>query len=495
MSTNRTRTRKYKEGLNTSWQRTWTVEYDNPDSTHRNGIVQNVTSYGSALFTTKDESITDLTVARPEVTVDPKTQRWKRIRYPKVTDPYIRGLGPYRAFRPVNPCTHTTKKIDTSFAYQPFTCQGSKRTSGPAATNIFTWNFVNQLAAAKVLTGASQTDYADIFNSATSAYSAGAYKGIDWFALSSSFQEACESFVKSKFLAGEDLYENEIFVDAFKILINPTSAISLLIKHLKHGLGTHATKKFSRMTLGQFARSVKGGAKHATQWHLSYDFAVRPAIDDVKSILEAHDFVSKRLFHLRQYSGAYVPVRVRQDLMSDFTNTPPGHLALGTRSQLFRTCEYKRTTGVISAWGRVRQDLDWNDTWSAYLQYFGVGKVIGLAWELIPGSFLLDWITDAQEKINDLTRLRTGGPFCGIRNICASLKQELRENLFLNPGYEPTIGVQISQPSDPVHIATRDIVSYSRYREIPQTSGLVDISNLGLFHYTKLAELIFQLWV
>jgi hypothetical protein len=150
---------------------------------------------------------------------------------------------------------------------------------------------------------------------------------------------------------------------------------------------------------------------------------------------------------------------------------------------------------VISAWGRVRQDLDWNDTWSAYLQYFGVGKVIGLAWELIPGSFLLDWITDAQEKINDLTRLRTGGPFCGIRNICASLKQELRENLFLNPGYEPTIGVQISQPSDPVHIATRDIVSYSRYREIPQTSGLVDISNLGLFHYTKLAELIFQLWV
>jgi hypothetical protein len=129
------------------------------------------------------------------------------------------------------------------------------------------------------------------------------------------------------------------------------------------------------------------------------------------------------------------------------------------------------------------------------LQYFGVGKIIGLAWELIPGSFLLDWITDAQEKINDLTRLRSGGPFCGIRNVCASLKQELRENLFLNPGYEPTVGIQISQPSDPVHIASRDTVLYSRYREIPQTSGLVDISNLGLFHYAKLGELVFQLWV
>jgi hypothetical protein len=495
MSTTRTRTRKYKEGLNKSYQVMLTREYDVPDATHVNGIVSNNTVYASGTFTSRDESITDLTVAQPEVTVDPRTQKWVRIRHRKVTDPYILGLGPYRAFRPVNPCSHTTKRIDTQFAFQPLTCQGSRRSSGPSATNVYTWNFVNQIYGAQYLTGNSSADIADFLSGSTPAYSAGAYKGVDWFALSSSFREACESYVKSKFLAGEDLYENEIFVDAFKILLNPTSAISVLVKHLKHGLGAHATKRFSRMTLGQFARSVKGAGKHATQWHLSYDFAVRPAIDDVKAILDAHDFVSKRMFHLRQYSGAYVPVRVRQDLMSDFSNTPPSALAVGVRSRLFHTCEYKRTTAVISAWGRVRQDLDWNDTWSAYLQYFGIGKIIGLAWELIPGSFLLDWITDAQEKINDLTRLRSGSPFCGIRNVSASLKQELRENFFLNPGFEPVSATQLKQPSNPIHVCTRDTSTYSRYREIPQTSGLVDISNLGLFHYTKLGELIFQLWV
>jgi hypothetical protein len=444
---------------------------------------------------TKAESMTDSVPGRPEVFVDPKTHSWKRIRYPKVTDPYIRGLGPNRAFKPVNACSHTTTKINAGNPSAQLTFVGSKR--GSTYDDQVTWIFQSPAVALKVLTGVSANEFGAMLSSATNSYSAGAYKGVDWFALASSFQEACESFTKSKFLLGEDLYENAIFVDAFKILVNPASALNVLMKHLRHGVSPGMQKKFRRMTLGEFARSTHRGGKKAINWHLSYDFAVKPAIDDIKAALDAHSYVSKRMRLLQSYGGSYLPVRVRQDLMSDFTNTTPTKPSLissGTRSYTFKNVEYKRTRAVISAWGRVRPDLDWNDTWSAYLQYFGVGKMIGLAWELIPGSFLLDWVTDAQEKINDLTRLRSGGPFMGIRNISASLKQETREIYYLWPGYEPIFGFPIKLPDSPVKICHRDIISYSRYREIPQTSGLVDISNLGSFHYAKLAELIIQLW-
>lgn len=447
-------------------------------------------------LTERSETISDQSLARPEVYVDPKTLKWRRRRYP-TTSRYLlssdtrRVFGSSRVFRPVQPCTHTKTVILEGDTAGEFVVVCASDTSS-SWHNEWTLTYENSLIGARNLTGASSVN--SMLAGATKNYTAGAFPKIDWFALTHDFTEACESFTKNKFLAGEALYECEIFVSAFRFITNPASALSTLAKYIRHGLHPRQAEKYRRMTLGGFSRHIRGLGKKAVDAHLSWDFAVKPAIQDTIATLSAHDFVSRRMAYLSSHSGSYIPIRVRQELSASSSNTVPGGLSAGVRSKIFTLCDNKKSLGVISAWGRVRQDLDWNDTWSAYLQYFGVGKIIGLAWELIPFSFVVDWVTDAQEYIDNYTRLRTGGPFASIRNLSASLKEYTEESLWLNPGYEPSIGAQIGNPVGPVKIARRHVSTYSRSPTIPETSGVVDFSSLGLFHYTKIGELTFQLW-
>lgn len=491
----RTRTRSITTNISGLLNQTETRIYDPPSSLPPERFV--TISKITASIVDRNETISDSITARPEVIIDPKTGKWKRIKYhnfskyelPSNTSRLFRQNRP---FRPVQACTHTKTVYDLKDSNREFVVVAGGHYNN--WTTEMSLTYANPYIAAYNLTGSSSV-LSTAFNGASAAYSAGAYKKIDWFALAHDFTEACDSFTKNKFLAGEALYECEIFVSAFKLITNPASAISTLAKYIRHGLSRNQASKYRRMNLGQFARHVKGFGKKGIDLHLSYDFGVKPAIADTIATISAHDFVSRRLRYLSQHSGSFIPIRVRQQLSAGISNAPPASLAPGVRSRLFRLVEDKTSLGVISGWGRVRQDLDWNDTWSAYMQYFGVGKLIGLAWELIPFSFLIDWVSNAQEFIDNQTRLRTGGPFIGVKGISASLKEYTRESLSLNPGYISSIGLQISNPVNPVKIGYRTISSFSRYTKIPETSGLVDFSNLGSFHYTKLAELIVQLLV
>lgn len=440
----------------------------------------------------RNESIQDVISLRPEVYVDPLTQKWKRVKYRHIAkyEGASRLFGQNRAFRPVQPCVHTKTvyKLKTNPGSEHVVV-GSSR--GSTWWNEYTISAENIGVLTKELTGFSGK-FSAALNGSSQNYTTGSYRKIDWFALSQDFSESCESFTKESFLAGEALYECEIFVSAFRFIVNPLSALSKLTKFLRHGLPGETDRRFRKMTFGQFVRHTRNIAKKGVDAHLQYDFGVKPAIHDLIATLSAHDFVSRRMNYLANNGGNYIPIRVQQKISADVTNTPPGPLLPGVRSKLYTVCESKTSTGVISAWGRVRKDLDWSDTWSAYLQYFGANKLIGLAWELIPYSFVVDWVTNAQERINDLTRLRTGGPFCSIRGLSASLKEETVLQHMLLPGYHPTYGVQINNPIDPFLVCKKVTSTYSRYTSIPETSGIVDFSNLGLFHYTKLGELIFQ---
>lgn len=471
--------------------------YDNPNTPLYNGGKPVVQSYTNVTgnIAVKNEEMTDKVTNRPGVYVDPKTLRWKRVKYPSLKRYGIPGpagkFGSNRPFWSVKPCSHTVVKFDLSNIGQRVYSASSYNGNW---TNTHTLTFANPFLAVAYLTGASPINMHTALSGAAACYSAGPYKKIDWFALTSDFTEACESFTKNKFLAGEALYECEIFVSAFKVITNPLSALSTLTKFIRKGLTARESGRYRKMKMGEFVRSIKGTTRKAVNAHLSYDFAVKPAIEDLKATLSAHSFVSRRMDFLSKNAGHFVPIRVRQILSAEFENAPPAPLGVGVTSKLYRLCESKDTIGTISAWGRVRQDLDWNDTWSAYLQYFGVGKLIGLGWELIPFSFVVDWVTNAQEYIDNMTRLRTGGPFGSIKGVCASTKEVTSESIMLNLGYLPTQGTTIKSPSGTDFITRKVTSSYSRSISIPETSGLVDFSNLGSFQKIKLAELIFQLW-
>lgn len=438
----------------------------------------------------RNEVIVDQIPQRPEVYVDPKTGKWKRFRYPRHRDDDIhfsRAFGKNRSFRPVNPCSHT-KTITKPYGVGDFVVVESVHKTGPARWYERTRTYQDAFCWLKdraLFSGNAET----AFSSATKAYSASNYRKVDWFALMDKFDAACTEFLPSSFLVGEDIYENDVFVDAFKILLNPTNAIKIMLRDAEKFF---SRKALGRMKLGEFKRSSKALAMKGINADLFYKFGVRPAIKDIQDAISAHQKVNDRMDFLRQNGGSWVPIRVKQELLASIVNTPPGPLAPGITTRLFTTCERKLTTGVISAYGRIRPDLDWNDTWTAYGQYFGLDRIVGLAWELIPFSFCVDWFTNVKSRIDYYTRIRAGSPFCGIRNVCASLKTESKFCLFANPGYDPSDQMQIKSPMSPVHIADQSVVDYQRYNSIPSTSGVVDLSSLGLFHGVTAGELILQ---
>jgi hypothetical protein len=318
-----------------------------------------------------------------------------------------------------------------------------------------------------------------LFASADDRDHSDAFLAHDWFKLTSQFDEACDSLIPSSFLLGEDITENDIFIDAFKLVLNPSNIIKDFLNIVKK---SSVLKK--KRTLGAIANVLKGSANG---W-LSYNFAMKPAIEDIQKALLAHIAVDSRLTYLTSARGRFVPIRVRRVLPSNVDNLsdPTGH------DVLYLNTSVKESIGCISAMGRVRDDLSWNDTWSAYLQYFGIGKVAGLAWELIPFSFVADWFVDGRQAVNELTRLHTGSAYSEITSICSSTKTVVKQDLLITPSITSVYG---SKPlTSPLRhlLASRERSTYVRTPRIPETSGVVDFSTLGSFQVTALGSLLIQ---
>lgn len=439
-------------------------------------------------YTSSYSSINDEVMGPPaEVYVDPVTGRWRRYRRHRAPIVEIGAAGVSGLMRsqlkPVHRCEHTKDVIKV--LKDPFVVTQSHDFAGNPIYDRYTTRTYNFLDGGQLLStfgyGSSIDD--TLINSGV-RYTAGDFIGHDWFALASSFDEACSQFIHSSTLIGESIIENAIFVDAFKAVINPTSAIRSLIK-----LGQRF-RRHRKMNLGQMSKKLLKGSANA---NLFYQFGIKPAISDIQDAFYAHKRVSERLQLLRTNAGRYIPIRVKDETFSSHSNEP---LETDDRYDLLWTMRFKKSTAYIGAWGRVRSDLQFNDTWSAYLQYFGINKIAGLAWELIPFSFVVDWFTNTQERINYYTRDRTGGPFEELCNTWSSTKQESLLELNLVPGRVQWLGgnTNIIEPSSSKVVAERRQSYYARSPAIPETSGVLDFSALGLFHAITSGSLILQRW-
>jgi len=146
----------------------------------------------------------------------------------------------------------------------------------------------------------------------------------------------------------------------------------------------------------------------------------------------------------------------------------------------------------MSSWAQVREDLTYGESWKAYLQHFGANKVLGTAWELIPFSFVVDWFLPVQELINK-TRLPIGNPFVEMRSFSCSVKEIEVLRLFCQPGLRlNALTNKMVSPSSYFPVADKTTSRYERYTNVPETSGVVDVSALGLFHSLASGALVFQ---
>jgi hypothetical protein len=143
----------------------------------------------------------------------------------------------------------------------------------------------------------------------------------------------------------------------------------------------------------------------------------------------------------------------------------------------------------------VRDDIGQQEAWKYYLQSFGLDKVVGLLWELVPFSFVLDWFTNAQERINSLSgNMFVDSPFTAFKRFTVSIKDIERQTHYCLPNFqESTHGMNTwDKPTKPFAVLETLQTRYQRLLKIPSTSGVVDLRNLGLFHAISGGALVIQ---
>lgn len=294
------------------------------------------------------------------------------------------------------------------------------------------------------------------------------FTATDWVSLSSNFFEAYDSFVSPQLLVGEDIVEHQVFKEAFLTVLNPTRAVRNFVKLLK------PFNIRGKTPLGAVVDIARGASSQV----LSYNFAIKPAIKDTISALGAHKFVKERLLYLRQNRGQYVRVGALQKAAA--TVTPFDPEPFPATSYLYASLKHKFRESRITGWARVRDDINHVGDWAAYAQYFGIQHVVGLAWELIPYSFLVDWVTNAQERIRNITRLRFGGPFSELTGLSCSEKTFEIVDIYATPGVVLGIGGKLLGPKSTL-LGHRTSTSYTRALFPPETSSFLTIPELKSF--------------
>jgi hypothetical protein len=326
----------------------------------------------------------------------------------------------------------------------------------------------------------------------------------DWFSIVSEFNESVDSLIPSSFFAGESMAESSIYKDALLAVIRPKRTIQRFFRDVerrglrRHNLG-EIHSHYRRLAKGPKSLSgysnyddistISHYVKEGINGHLLYKFGVRPALHDLVSVFKSHASVDKRLRFLSDNAGQYVPIRIRKklDVSFDdgFTATPFVDMVVRQSAQ--------HTIATMFAMGRIRSDINDASKWRAYTEYFGLNKIVGTAWELIPFSFVIDWFTNAQERINELTRVRLGeGPFYNLVGVGSSIKNVCNFELLVTPGYDTTYAMDLITPESPLTAFNVEVSEYTRRSGLPDTSGVVDVSTLGLFHGVTGLELLLQ---
>lgn len=376
----------------------------------------------------------------------------------------------YTELLTVNPCTHVKTKLvgrEANF---------SDSVGNASITYTYTYQDLGGLAH-HINGGSSRTGLITSLEAITPSNTAAGYHDHDWFALLDQWHENCNNLISPTTNIGESMVEYDIFIDAFRTILRPSRGLKYALRLIKKTLGSKVHTPLGK--LGQVIRETSDA-------NIGYQFGVKPAINEVRNAISAHQKVSSRLKYLRENLGGYVPIRARQ-ILSSAVNAPNWN-----NSAKHLMIESKDSVAVISALGKVRPDLDYAQDWHAYIQYFGLHKTMGLAWELIPFSFVIDWVTNAQEYVNKYLTPNYDSPFMNIRNICYSRKKRTTYAFGLgNTFLYPEVGFYRAS-DNPLILGRMIKTEYERHAGLPQTSGSVDFSRLGLFHGITSAGLLIQ---
>ncbi len=307
---------------------------------------------------------------------------------------------------------------------------------------------------------------------------------VDYYSLYEKYLDNLNSITGQHVLLGEFLAEPGLIADAVMAVLRPKQAVKRFIEW-----GSASSIRRRNYSL---AKAIRYYGKETASRHLEYIFGVKPLVQDLRNIWSFNRKAEKSLNFLMRNRGRYVLVGAQDKLVSPAGALPsPGSYYY---VEAIKGYEDTTLTANMGAQGRVRTDLNRVSMWRAYSDYFGLGRVLDVAWELVPYSFVVDWFTNCGTKVHSLGR-RNDPVFTEVKNFSVSTKLRTSVGVYV-PEQHWRYMLAGENPISPTTL--RKLLSYYStvyHRDVSFRSAdalQISFSKLGLWHLITSGSLIVQ---
>ena len=225
--------------------------------------------------------------------------------------------------------------------------------------------------------------------------------------------------------------------------------------------------------------NTKKVASIANSTFLNYNFAWAPFVSDMQALSNICQTVFKRLDYLRRTRGVetrvhyYHPNLDVGDVIGDrFYNARCG--IGGSESDLWlELTSYKANFAASCTMLQELEGLD--DAWAEAKAIFaglGFNNPLGIVWNAIPFSFMLDWILPVNKLLTSLAAKSFAGRW-DIYDVVHSVKTQATLSEWIQvvecqyPGVNPAIKIR-----------EHKVAIYNRYLGLPLSLGDVGFTNL-----------------
>lgn len=157
------------------------------------------------------------------------------------------------------------------------------------------------------------------------------------------------------------------------------------------------------------SKSVSAGiwdaSKDASDKFIAYNFGVKPFIADLRGIAAYSESLQKRLEWLLENQGKTVTLDFRKTLFK-----PTATISSGP-GYWWKVVEYSQTYHAFCRW-----TVKYDPVKAAYEKlryfnrYFGTSKILSAAWEAIPFSFVIDWVSNLGDLLKQIELPSTLSP-------------------------------------------------------------------------------------
>lgn len=198
---------------------------------------------------------------------------------------------------------------------------------------------------------------------------------------------------------------------------------------------------------------IWNASKDASDKFIAYNFGIKPFIADIRAIAAYSEALQKRLEWLLENQGKSVSLDYRASLLK-----PPASVPSFSPGYWWKVVEYSQSYHAFARW-TVNYDpvkAAWEKV-RFFNRYFSTGKFLSAAYEAIPFSFVLDWVSNIGDLFKQLelpSVLRSD-----MQSVGWSQKQKgVLEGFMANPAGGP-----------PVQLARMEFKDYIRRPGLPLT--------------------------